>query len=113
MLEGFWLVEFYAGDISFGKGVVVLQNNQVLGGDSAFYCTGEYYIKEGLLSATLDIQRHNEFIPSVFGDIDSYRLEFKQLNVQKIMDQEVMFGNMAGHEDLKVNIQFKKLIKAL
>ena len=113
MIEGFWLVEFFAQEESFGKGVVVAQNGSLLGGDSAFYCQGEYHINNNLLDATLKITRHNEFIPSIFGDINEYELEFKQLDIKKLIDKEQMVGNIVGNEELKITIQLNKCIQKL
>ncbi|MFZ5451871.1 MAG: hypothetical protein ACOZF2_08400 [Thermodesulfobacteriota bacterium] len=74
--NGLWTVEFISMIGRSGKGVVVLNNNRLLGGDAGYYYSGNYEIDNNKFSGNLLIIRYDPMGISVFGDIDSFKLSF-------------------------------------
>ena len=70
MTEALYTVEF--GDVTgsgyINGGVVVLETNRVFGGDSGYYYLGNYTVKDGVLTATVEITKHNPAWANAFGD---------------------------------------------
>src|SRR5258705_11671607 len=67
MMDGLWTVEFEGVPNFLGGGVVVLANNRLYGGDSQYYFTGLYDIKDGGMTALVQV---TSFVPAavtVFG----------------------------------------------
>lgn len=67
--EALYVVEF--GDIEGiyrNGGVVVLETGRIFGGDSGYYYIGNYSIKEGKLTGTAKIVKHNPLFGNAFGD---------------------------------------------
>ncbi|MFH1595672.1 MAG: GrlR family regulatory protein [Pseudomonadota bacterium] len=74
--NGLWTVEFISTINRTGKGVLVLYNRRLLGGDSAYYYSGNYEINKNKISGNLIVIRYEPIGISVFGDIDSFKLSF-------------------------------------
>ena len=55
MRNGLYRVEFTAGQVGGGGGVVVLQDGKLLGGDSATSYVGTYSLEGNLFTATVQI----------------------------------------------------------
>ncbi|MBM4276236.1 MAG: hypothetical protein FJ134_17565 [Deltaproteobacteria bacterium] len=72
--NGLWTVEFISTIGRSGKGVVILHNKRLLGGDSGYYYTGNYDINHNRFSGNLFVIRHDPTGISVFGDVDSFKL---------------------------------------
>jgi hypothetical protein len=49
-------------------GVAVLDTNRIYGGDSGNYYVGNFSVKDGTITATANVVRHNMQIPSIWGD---------------------------------------------
>ena len=74
--NGLWTVEFISTINRFGKGIIILSDKRLLGGDSAYYYSGKYNIKGNELRGNVIIIRHDPIGISVFGDKDSFKLSF-------------------------------------
>ena len=76
--NGLWTVEFISTMNRSGKGVIVLKDGRLLGGDTGYYYTGSYEINFDTKSMTANIIviRHDPNWFSVFGNIDSFKLSF-------------------------------------
>ncbi|MFY9907103.1 MAG: GrlR family regulatory protein [Terriglobales bacterium] len=67
MIDGLWTVEFEGVPNFLGGGVVVLAGNRLYGGDSQYYYTGLYDVKDGSFTAMAEI---TSFVPApvtIFG----------------------------------------------
>lgn len=69
--EALYTVEF--GDIATSGhyrngGVAVLETNRIFGGDSGYYYLGDYEMKDGTLSGTVRVVKHNPSWTNAFGD---------------------------------------------
>lgn len=74
--NGLWTVEFISTINRTGKGILVLYNRRLFGGDSAYYYSGNYDINENQISGNIIVIRYEPFGISVFGDMDSFKLSF-------------------------------------
>lgn len=79
-LEGLWVVKFTDPNNpgrSINGGVVVVETQRILGGDSGYYYTGE--VSQGQTQGTwkckLTVVRHDKTVSSIFGDIDNINLQ--------------------------------------
>jgi hypothetical protein len=76
MVDGLWIIEFSSTLNLFGRGVVVLNNKRLLGGDAGYYYSGNYDTNNNTISAKITVTRFDENSISVFGDIDQFSLTF-------------------------------------
>ena len=76
MFDGLWTVEFISMSNRSGKGVIVISDGRLLGGDSAYYYSGNYKIENNNISGDIFIIRYEPIGISVFGDINSFKLTF-------------------------------------
>ncbi len=54
-------------------GVVVLETNRILGGDTSYTYVGDYEVKNKRLTAQVRVRRYTTYIPqSVFGELDDF-----------------------------------------
>jgi len=99
--NGLWTVDFISTLNRSGKGVIVLSNKRLFGGDSGYYYTGSYNIKNGIITADLVVIRHDPNWLSVFGAIDSFKLSFSgqadNLHFKAL-------GSIVGAPELKISI---------
>jgi len=93
-VEALWTLEF-ANHAGYGGGVVIFESGRIFGGDTSFYWTGTYSIKDGAITGKIDVNRHSPVMQSLLGR-DSYSLELAgQLN-----DQEMeLNGSILGEEN--------------
>ena len=73
-LDGLWIVEFESTIGMFGKGVMVLNGDRILGGDVGYYYSGKCTIQGGKIKAEVDVIRFDADSVSIFGDIESFTL---------------------------------------
>ena len=69
-IEAMWQVTFGANStpgVMVGAGIVVLETGRVFGGDSSFYCTGNYRVDNEIVFATIRVRRHTPGLQSIFG----------------------------------------------
>lgn len=76
MVEGLWTIEFASPIGLFGTGVLVLTDRRLLGGDAGYYYSGEYTVTDHHIDGKAEIVRFNRNSLSVFGDMDSFTLDF-------------------------------------
>lgn len=87
MIDGLWTVEFTSIANRYGKGILVINKNRLLGGDDGYYYTGTCNINNNNITGTINVIRYDQNSISVFGDIDHFELTFSgqiddnQLNV--------------------------------
>lgn len=79
-VEGLWTVEFFSTLSSVGKGVVVLTNGQILGGDDSYWYSGNYQKDNNSIKGKINITRFDPNAVSVFGDIARFSLEISVIS---------------------------------
>ena len=68
-IEGLWVIEFSIDLTQWQNGgILVLETQKILGGNSKYYYVGEYHIFEGKLIANARIQHHSGLPYTAFGD---------------------------------------------
>jgi hypothetical protein len=75
MVEGLWTIEFTSA-IGFGTGIMVLTDRRLLGGDAGYYYSGEYTVEDHHIAGRAEIVRFDRNSLSVFGNMDSFTLDF-------------------------------------
>lgn len=73
-MDGLWVVEFSSTLGMFGRGVMVLNGERVLGGDVGYYYSGQCTFEEDRIKAQVDVIRFDPNSVSIFGDLDSFTL---------------------------------------
>lgn len=76
MFDGLWTVEFISTVNRFGRGVLILSNGRLLGGDAGYYYSGHYEIRNNTIQGSVNVTRFDANSISVFGDIDRFSLSF-------------------------------------
>jgi len=74
MFNGLWTVEFISAINRYGSGILVVNNDRLLGGDDGYYYTGSWSIADNKFDATINAIKYNPNIVSVFGNIDHFQL---------------------------------------
>lgn len=74
MFNGLWTVEFTSALNRYGRGVLVITNGRILGGDDGYYYTGECEINGNIINANMTIIKYDPSSISVFGNINHFEL---------------------------------------
>lgn len=74
--NGLWTVEFISTVNRFGKGVLVLLDGRLFGGDAGYYYSGRYEITGNTIQGNVNVTRFDANSISVFGDINQFALSF-------------------------------------
>ena len=100
-----WTVNFATNKPDAGAGVVVFESNRLFGGDSSFYYVGDYVVKDGIVSANVHVERHNNFLPSAMG-LDNFTLK---LSGKVDHDQFTVNGHAVEAPNNQITVLFKRL----
>ena len=73
-MDGLWIVEFESTLGLFGRGVMVLNGERILGGDVGYYYSGQCTFQGNKINAQVDVIRFDANSVSIFGDIESFTL---------------------------------------
>ena len=74
--DGLWVVEFGSSLGLFGRGVMILNGQRILGGDVGYYYSGNCKVDDDRINGKINVIRFDQNSISVFGDIDSFILTF-------------------------------------
>jgi len=74
--DGLWVVEFKSSVGLFGKGVLVLDGDRLLGGDFGYYYSGHCREEGDRVKGEIDVIRFDPNAISVFGDVESFAIKF-------------------------------------
>lgn len=75
MRDGLYGVKFQT-PFGAGAGVIVKIGERVFGGDTAFAWDGNLNVANDALGGQLNVERHDQAMPSVFGPLDTFVLTF-------------------------------------
>ena len=78
-------------------GVIIINNDVIKGGDSAFYYTGSILTRtQSQITARMDVIRHTEPNFPVFGDLDRFTLSLVGKQVRQIYKFEGRAERVSG-----------------
>ncbi|MBF0529000.1 MAG: hypothetical protein HQK55_06980, partial [Deltaproteobacteria bacterium] len=83
MENAFWTLTFEAERVKRGAssvpaaGVAITIGNRIFGGDSAYYYMGAIFGTGGDFSIVARVTRHNDQVPSIFGDVKEFVLNLR------------------------------------
>ncbi|WP_339053242.1 GrlR family regulatory protein [Arsenophonus endosymbiont of Crataerina pallida] len=100
MKDGIYYVTFKSNMQDFGNGTVVAKSNTVNGGDFAYSYKGHVNSN----SVSLTIERHDNSVTSVFGNLDSFNLD---LSIEESAKGYLLSGNIEGMPQMKITIDAK------
>ena len=103
-IEALWSLKFGTIDDS-GAGVTVFETERIFGGDSFFFWTGHFKIKDGKITARVRVERHREGGSSVL-PFDLYDMDITGKMEGDIMRAE---GTVVNHPEHKAALIFEKL----
>jgi len=106
MVDGLWTVEFEGVPNFLGGGVAVLANNRVYGGDSQYYYSGLYDIKEETLTAMLQIAA---FVPAAVTIFGTHERQFSLQLTGTVKDDIIKAtGTRADNPSLRLPMTLRK-----
>jgi len=83
-LEAQWAITFTTPTGSYGCGIIVIESNRIMGGDSNFAYIGTYKLLAGNIHGHVTIKRYALGMQSVFDNIamnidDTFELSFESI----------------------------------
>ena len=101
MFNGLWTVEFISTINRYGRGVLVINENRLLGGDDGYYYFGTCNITGNKINATITVIKYDENSTSVFGDISHF-----QLNINGEIDEYKFsaVGTITGNPQVQIEV---------
>ena len=103
-IEALWSLKFGTIDDS-GAGVTEFETERLFGGDSFFYWTGHYTIKDAVVTARVHVKRHRQGGNSIL-PFDSY-----DMDITGKMEGDTMqaVGTVVDHPEHQAALIFEKL----
>ena len=115
-INGLWTIEFHVPFIkSYKMGMVVLENNRIIGGDNGFYYVGDCYSDDKEVKGTLNIVQYNEHAVSIIPGLLNWNMDFLG---QIISEKEILFEGrpqstqgtiIPTPEDMRINLSCHKI----
>jgi len=105
MIEALWGIEFISNMNDGGYGVVVLETDRILGGDSSFVFVGSYEVKSGIVYADVKCTNDRETLQSVFGNIKEFNLH---LEGKLAHDEFILQGHMIENPSMEIGIKLTR-----
>lgn len=102
MYNGLWTIEFNSKENRYGRGILVIIKNRILGGDAGYYYVGTCKINDSKIEGYVNIIRYDRNSESIFGDYDHFQLIFSgQIKSENIFEA---IGTMANNPGVKIRI---------
>lgn len=101
MIEALWSVLFVSNEEIWGSGVVVLETNRVLGGDSQYFYVGDYKIANGILSAEVQITHYSGEANTVFGEASAVKIS---VSGTANTNEFILSGHVVGSPEKLISI---------
>lgn len=99
MFDGLWTVEFKSTINQYGKGMIVIAQDRILGGDDSYYYTGTCNILDNNIQGSINVIKYDINGISVFGDIDHFELNFHG-DIDE--NQFNLVGNIKNSPEVKI-----------
>jgi len=74
MFDGLWTVEFISTINRYGRGVLIVNDNRLLGGDDGYYYSGTWNVTDNNIEAHINVIKYDDNSVSVFGNINQFQL---------------------------------------
>jgi len=88
MVEGLWSVEIGEHPVHMqGGGVVVFENQRVLGGSSDYIYTGKYEEKDNVVQGEVKVKFYGRKTSPIFGRLTEFQVRFSG-KVRNVMELE-------------------------
>jgi hypothetical protein len=108
-MQGFWTVNFsHPNSGTAGGGVIAIQNQRILGGDSSYMYQGTLQVNGNVVTGNIEVTRHSSFMsPSIFGGTENFHLNLsgtmgdEKLDPSQRLDLE---GYMVENPSLKIRV---------
>ena len=100
--EGIYEVSFSSNVGSSGRGLIVVSNGAINGGDISHLYQGPYTCAGNTINATLSISQYNSSQQSVFGPLDNFILELSGAVTNG--NSFKVAGKVAGQPQLSISI---------
>jgi hypothetical protein len=101
MFNGLWVLEFISTINRYGRGVIVINNDRLLGGDDGYYYSGKCSINGNNINAAINIIRYDDTSISVFGNVDHFELNLEG-NTDGVRLNAT--GTIAGSHEFKIKV---------
>lgn len=101
MFNGLWTVEFISTIKRYGKGVLIVNDNRLLGGDDGYYYSGTCNVTGNNIQATINVVKYDQNSISVFGNIDHFQLT---LNGEINEYQFEAIGTIANNPQTQIRV---------
>jgi len=101
MIDGFWTITFSGVPNFLGGGTACLTKNRIFGGDSQYFYTGLYDIKDGKITAMIQV---TSFVPApvtVFGTQEKHF----NLRLEGIVGEDTIKGAAIRPENSNLRLQ--------
>jgi len=77
MINGLWTVEFISTIKRYGKGVIIINDERILGGDDGYYYSGKGNVTGNKIEAIINCIKYDQNSISIFGNIDHFQLKIQ------------------------------------
>lgn len=101
MFNGLWTVEFVSTINRYGRGVLIINNGRLLGGDDGYYYTGTCEIIGNNINALITVIKYDPNSISVFGNINHFELT---LNGEIDENQFTAIGTIPNNHQVKMKV---------
>lgn len=106
-VEGLWSYEALSNTPEIASGVLVLVAGQVLGGNSENYFVGSYTVMNNRLAAAVKLVSHTGNQRTVFGDMETLRLQIAGDLQARIME---LAGYVVDEPQKKILIRCERRV---
>lgn len=97
MYDGLWTIEFISMINRYGRGVLVINQDRLLGGDAGYYYVGTCKISGNKIDGTVDVIQYDLNSASVLGNIDHFELTISgELKTENRLEAKGMIPSMPG-----------------
>ena len=102
MFDGLWTVEFTSAMGLFGRGVLVIKDNKMVGGDMGYYYSGTFTTHGDTIKGSIEITRFDPNAISILGDIERFSLDFQAKTADGTFE-----GSAAPMDNPALKVNFK------